>query len=99
MTAAQRISDERIAEIGRLLDEHAARHRAHEIGCGCNAYQDLIYYLPEYDPEDPCNTAIPEQVDEYVLSDGTVLDGERQGWRISRRPDMDAHSEDGEDQS
>ena len=30
MTAAQRISDERIAEIMRLLDEHADRHRAHE---------------------------------------------------------------------
>lgn len=83
-----RISDERMSEIRARLSAWDERHRAHvadgEIGCGCNPYQDVIYYLPEYDPEDPRNLAIPEQLDEYVLSDGTVIDGEREGWRIRR---------------
>lgn len=82
------ISDERIAEIKAQLDAWDERHRAHsrngDIGCGCNPYQDVIYGLPEYDPEDPRNLAIPEQLDEYVLSDGTVIDGEREGWAIGR---------------
>lgn len=46
----------------------------------------MIAALPEYDGDDPRNTAIPEQVDEYVLSDGTILDGEGRGWLVFQRP-------------
>jgi hypothetical protein len=83
------ISDERIAEIKAQLDAWLERHNTHfidgsNLGCGCNPYQDIIYDLPEYDPEDPRNKAIPEQVDRYILSDGTEIDGEREGWAVIR---------------
>ena len=84
MSITEQISDERITEIKDQLHAWSQRHRAHSAGCGCNPYQDVICGLPEYDPEDPRNLAIPEQLDEYVLSDGAVIDGDREGWAIYR---------------
>lgn len=89
MTEIQRVSDARIAEIQAQLDAWLERHRTHfvdgsNVDCGCNPYQDVIYGLPEYDPGDPRNLAIPEHLDEYVLSDGTVIDGDREGWAVYR---------------
>lgn len=66
------ISDERIAEI------LAEANRVSE-GAG----EAVIMRLPEYDAAATA-AAYEETEDLYVLTDGTVIDGEGEGWRARR---------------
>lgn len=67
------ITDERIAEILKQASD------AYE-GAG----EAVIMRLPEYDA-DATRAAYSETEDLYVLTDGTVIDGEGDGWK-ARRP-------------
>jgi hypothetical protein len=90
-SAPATITRERRAEIIAEVRAYDQRHRQHVAdngghypACGCNPYQDVIYGLPEYDPEDPRNLAVPEQENRYVLRDGTVIEERHDGtgWDI-----------------
>jgi hypothetical protein len=79
--------------IGQIMDRieawterHAAHIEAGEAGCGCDLYNDVIHWLPEFDPLDPPNLGLA-LIPRYVLLDGTVIDGTacrdgRPDWRI-----------------
>jgi hypothetical protein len=85
---AERISNERIKEIRGLLEEWDERRRVHGFGGPegvVNPFQDVIAVLPEFDGNATAAAGIPEHHDTYVLTDGTVIDGEgHDGWRITR---------------
>jgi hypothetical protein len=85
------ITGTRKAEIIAAVREYDEQHRGHLAAndgaypfCGCNPYQDVIYSLPEFDPEDPRNLAVPEQENRYILNDGTVIEERHDGtgWDI-----------------
>lgn len=86
VTLTRERRDEIAAEIREYTERHA-QHLASNDGeypfCGCNPYQDVIYGLAEYDPEDPRNTEIPIEQNKFVLSDGTVIEETGTGaWTI-----------------
>lgn len=90
------ISPERKAEIAAQIREWIDRHAQHLADndgvygyCGCNLYQDVIYGLPEYDPEDPRNQAIPIQVGHFILADGTEIESRGNGVFIHADDDSD----------
>jgi hypothetical protein len=93
MPSTQTISPDRIADIQAQLDAYTTRHQGHldandgyYPGCGCNPYQAIVYDLAEYDPEDERNIAIPEQVNEFVLTDGTTIEETGTGAWVIRAP-------------
>lgn len=84
------ITAERKAEITIQLRAWLQRHEQHIADadgqypfCGCNPFQDVIYDLPEYDPEEPRNIAVPEQRNEFYLTDGTLIEETDTGrWQV-----------------
>ena len=78
--------EEILARIEAWTDQHAEHVETGE-DCGCDLYDDVIYYLPEFDPLDPPNRDLA-LVRRYVLLDGTIIDGTetredgRSAWRV-----------------
>jgi hypothetical protein len=77
-----------LARIKAWTEQHAEHTEAGKADlCGCDLYDDVIHWLPDFDPLDPPNLSLVN-TPRYVLLDGTVIDGTtRRGdgsrsWRV-----------------